>query len=342
MSKVTIREVAAEAGVGIGTVSRVLNNSKHVSDDTRQRVLQVMHDLGFKPNAIARQLPRKTTLQTIGVLTRPFTEYYSFSERLRGVRKAIQPYEDEFDLALYNTPNTKEYQERLSSIIDNGILAGVLILDLRLMPEQKETLNQFGIPYFAVNHFKEDDPHSIGTDNEEGGYIAAKHLLELGHRKIAYVGNELTDDDGFITSGQRYNGMCRALQEYGITPHADYLCVDEMGFEPARRMAMRLLQLPDRPTAIFTMSDTQAFACMRAARDLGLTVPHDISIIGYDDIEMSDYVELTTVRQHLEASGEIAMRHLLKMVHGATPPTPTLPKLDIVVRKTTASPPDTV
>ncbi|MEL6309535.1 MAG: LacI family DNA-binding transcriptional regulator, partial [Chloroflexota bacterium] len=129
MPKVTIRDVAEAAGVGIGTVSRVLNNNENVSDKTRQRVIDVIEELNFVPNAAARQLPRKTPYQSIGVITRPFDEYFSFAERLRGVQKALKPYVDRYELTLHNTHTTRNYDQRLLSIIETSVIAGLLLID---------------------------------------------------------------------------------------------------------------------------------------------------------------------------------------------------------------------
>src|SRR5688572_21000846 len=122
MAKITIRDVAQAAGVGIGTVSRVINNNPNVSDRTRQAVTEAIDTLGFVPNAAARQLPRKKPFQAIGVITRPFTEYYSFAERLRGAHKALEAYADAYEMTLYNTYSTLNYNERLESIIENSMM----------------------------------------------------------------------------------------------------------------------------------------------------------------------------------------------------------------------------
>ncbi|MGB7341024.1 MAG: LacI family DNA-binding transcriptional regulator [Phototrophicaceae bacterium] len=338
MERVTIRHVAKSAGVGIGTVSRVLNNNPNVSDKTRQLVLDAIDELGFVPNAAARQLPRKAPFQSIGVITRPFFEYYSFAERLRGVQKALEPYIPLYDLSLYSTRSTKNYDERLLSIIQSSVIAGLLIIDFDLTSAQKEALHQQGIPFVGLNHvMNTTDWACIGTSNEDGGYLATQYLTQLGHRRIAYVGNELVDRDGFETSKERYTGYLLALEDADIEHQNQYYRTGELTFESARKLARSLLQLPERPTAIFAMSDVQALGCLEAARELGLRVPDDLSIIGYDDLEMSAHIGLTSVRQHLELGGEIAINYLLQLIHRNEPDTiPQLPDLQIIERRTTA------
>lgn len=337
MAKVTIRDVALAAGVGIGTVSRVLNNNPNVSERTRNSVLEAIDALGFVPNAAARQLPRKKPYQAIGVITRPFTEYYSFAERLRGVHRALEPFADSYELVLYNTYSTLDYNERLESIIENSMMLGLMIIDFNLTKEQKDAIRQSGIPFVGVNHVKANDWICIGTDNEIGGELATEYLISLGHKRIAYVGNDLIDPDGFSTSKERYLGYLRALQKAGIEQNPEYFKVGAMGYEPARLMTLDLLRLPERPSAIFAMSDTQALGCIAAARELGLRVPEDLSVIGYDDVEVSHHVGLSTVRQHLELSGEVGMRYLLQLIsRGTAQDVPRLPSLEVIPRRTTS------
>jgi DNA-binding LacI/PurR family transcriptional regulator len=337
MAKVTIRDVALAAGVGIGTVSRVLNNNANVSERTRSTVLEAIETLGFVPNAAARQLPRKKPYQAIGVITRPFTEYYSFAERLRGVHRALEGYSDTYELVLYNTYSTLDYNERLESIIENSMMLGLLVLDFNLSKEQKEAIRQSGIPFVGVNHVKAKDWPCIGTDNEIGGEMATEHLLSLGHRRIAYVGNDLIDPDGFSTSKERYLGYLNALEKAGVEQRPEYFRVGAMGYEPARLMTLDILRLPERPTAIFAMSDTQALGCMAAARELGLRVPEDLSVMGYDDVEFSNHIGISTVRQHLELSGEVGMRYLLRLIAREAPERlQSLPSLEVIPRRTTS------
>ncbi|MGJ3240691.1 MAG: LacI family DNA-binding transcriptional regulator [Anaerolineae bacterium] len=337
MAKVTIRHVAQRASVGIGTVSRVLNNHASVSEKTRQLVLSAIDELGFVPNAAARQLPRKTPYQSIGVITRPFFEYYSFAERLRGVQRALESFNDQYDLTLFNTRSTQNYDEHLLSIIENSVIAGLLIIDFDLTAAQKEALHKQGIPFVGLNHVVDaKDWTCIITDNQIGGYKATAYLIQLGHRHIAYLGNELIDADGFATSKERYAGYLQALHDADIPQNPAYFKTGELTFDSAREQALELLQLPRRPTAIFAMSDVQALGCLDAARTLGLRVPDDLSVIGYDDLEMSRHIGLTSVRQHLELGGEIAMNYLIQLIHREAPAqVPYLPDLQIIERRTT-------
>jgi LacI family transcriptional regulator len=268
-------------------------------------------------------------------------DYYSFAERLRGVHKALRACDNEYELTLFTTDSTQDYDERFKEIIETSVIDGLLVIDFNLTREQKDMLRRMNITFVGLNHYHATDWPCIGTDNNEGGYRATQHLLHLGHERIAYVGNELIDQSGFPTSKQRYLGYRQALQEAGITPDDAYLQTGETGYDPARRMTQHLLQLPVPPTAIFAMSDTQALGCINAIETAGLRVPDDLSVIGYDDLELSYHTGLSTVRQHLERSGEVAIEYLLQLLH-AVPDVqvPVLPAVEVIARQTTAPPPD--
>lgn len=335
MPKITIRDVARHAGVGVGTVSRVLNNSEQVSEETRTRVLKAIDELGFKPNAVARQLPRKTRFKNIGVVTPPFLNYYSFAERLRGVQKALNKHHAEYEILLFNTRPSRDYRERLMSVIQTGVIDGLLIIDLMLSDEQQQALYYSGLPFVGLNHLEHVTWPRVGTDNVKGGYLATRFLLEHGHRNIAYIGDELVDSEGFVTSGERYAGYKRALREYSLAPDESLMVTGLHGYQEAKTMTYQLLDQSVSFTAIFAMSDHQALGCMEALRERGLQVPDDISVIGYDDLEMSYHVGLTTVRQHLELSGELSMAYLLKLISDEIiDEPPQLPPVEVIVRDT--------
>lgn len=334
----TIRDVALRAGVGIGTVSRVLNNSPLVTSETRQRVLDAIAELGFRPNSVARQLPRKTRIQNIGVITQPFIHYLAFAERMRGVQIGLSEIEQKYELVLYSVSSLSHYEEQLAYIVQNGLVDGLIIIDLDLTNDQKQMLIDAHLPFVGINNFQGYDWPCIGADNVIGGQIAARYLVELGHRRIAYLGDEFDDPFHFKTSQQRLEGLKNILEQHDIPLPDTYICLGRHDDEVTRSMTRKLLQLSNPPTAIFAMSDIQALACLDTAHDLGIRVPEDLSIIGFDDLQISYYTGLTTVRQHFELCGKLAVEMLLGLIHRRNPHPPTLPPLEVIVRKTTRSP----
>jgi len=338
VSNPTIRDVARKAGVGLGTVSRVLNNSPLVNDKTRQRVLEAIAELGFRPNSIARQLPRKQRIHNIGVITQPFFSYRSFAERLRGVQNGLNNSQHDYELVLYSISSIPHYQERLAWIAHAGSVEALIIIDLELSNEQKQMLRQAKIPFAGINHLQNQDWPCVGSNNIYGARVAVQHLVELGHTNIAYIGDDFFDPFGFLTSRERYQGYCEVLTQHGISIQDNYFAVGHHDYDVARELCRNMLMQDNPPTAIFAMSDIQALGCVAACRELGLRIPDDISIIGYDDLELSYHTELTTVRQHLELSGRIAIEYLIQHLKGdENPPTP-LPLPEVITRRTTGIP----
>lgn len=335
MRKITIRDVAREARVGVGTVSRVLNHSDQVSQETREHVQAVIERMGFKPNAMARKLPKGNNFRTIGVITRLFDQYYSFAERLRGVQRAMRPHADEYELALYSLPQLTGIDERLTTIIQTRAMDALLVIDFDLTKQQKHLLRQQNIPFVGLNHITADDWTCIGVDNTYGGHLATRHLIKLGHQKIAYIGSQFVDAHGFNISEERIGGYRQALAEAGLPINEAYICMGELGFQPAYDMTKQLLALAAPPSAIFAMSDTQAFGCVAAIRDKGLTAGKDVSIIGFDDLEISHQTGLSTVRQHLTLSGELGVTYLINCLqNNETHEAPLLPAPQVIQRHT--------
>jgi LacI family transcriptional regulator len=335
MSNPTVYDVAKLAGVGIGTVSRVLNNSTRVSPETQEKVLSAIRELGFRRSKAARQLSMGIQHRNIGAIM-PFITHPSFVERLRGMQLALNDHDNEFNLVLYSVSEPDRHYEQLLAIVEQGAVDGLLITTLNVSDEQRDLLSQAGIPFVTLSDADTQELNCISPDNVHGGYLASQHLLEFGHRRIAYVGDEFSSSYGFPTSELRYKGYLSALKDYGIPYRPDYVRLGQHGEETAHKLTEQLLALPEPPTAIFAMSDIQAIGCILAIREAGLRVPEDVSVIGFDDVQLSRFMRLTTIRQHLEQSGYLGMQLLLEMITNpdklvARP----LPPLELVLRETT-------
>jgi LacI family transcriptional regulator, galactose operon repressor len=319
----TIAEVAERAGVGVATVSRVLNSSPAVSRTTRRRVLAVIEELGYAPNAAARALSTGRTC-AVGVVA-PFITRPSVVERLRGVSRRVAA--ADYQLVLFDV----ERPRPLAELAGAGRLDGLVLISLAPSEDDRARLRAAGIPVVLVDA---DDPElpCVSIDDVEGGRLAAEHLLELGHRRIGFVGDAEEGPFGFTSSPRRREGAARACAEAGVEllvrsgPH---------GRDRARALAAELLALPERPTAIFAASDAQALGVLEAADAAGLQVPQDLSVVGFDDVEMARYAGLTTVAQPLEESGLRGAELLLAALDGEPGARRRLP-LELVVRSSTA------
>ena len=331
MASVTIRDVAKRAGVGVGTVSRVLNDNPSVRKTTRQKVLDAIAELDYSPNPIARRLSLGKTL-TVAVIV-PFFTRPSFVERLRGVEYALA--DSEYDLILFNVETTAKRDDYFRSVPRRERVDGLLVISLSPRDADVERFLQADVPTVLIDAHHPRLSRAV-VDDVTGGRMATQHLVDLGHRKIGYVSDHLENPFNFVSSRDRHEGYCQALAEAGIPFRAEYHRQGEHGRREAREMASVLLSLPDRPTAIFAASDIQAIGVLEAARDAGLKVPEDLSVIGYDDIEIAEYLHLTTIRQPLFVSGVEGVALLLESI--ATPsPTPRrvpLP-IELAIRDTT-------
>lgn len=334
MSTATIRDVAKIAGVGIGTVSRVLNDSPDVSERTRLKVLSAIEALDYTPNPIARRLSLGKTL-TVGVIA-PFFTRPSVVERLRGIENVLGA--SEYDLIVFNVETVARRDAYFRDVPRRERVDGLLIISLLPDEEDVQRLRRAQMPVVLVD-ISHPAFSRVSIDDVAGGRLAAEHLLALGHRRIGFVSDYEDPSFDFTANNRRLQGFRTALEAAGIAWDYRYHAAGRHSLASAREMAHRLMQLPAPPTAIFAASDTLAFGVLEAVQEMGLTVPDEVSVIGYDDIEVAEYLQLTTIRQSLFESGVKGGRLLLREIRlpPSTPEEILLPT-ELVVRETTAPP----
>jgi DNA-binding LacI/PurR family transcriptional regulator len=326
----TIRDVARHARVSVATVSRVLNDVPVVSDDMRDRVRSAIAELGYRPSSTARSLSLGRS-QAIGVVA-PFFTTPSVVERLRGVAERARDHG--YGLMLFDVETPEQRTAAFAEFARHGRVDGLLVISLPLFDEDVEALARDRLPVVMVDIGHPRVPHVV-IDDVRGGELAAEHLLARGHRRIGFVGDEPDSRFGFTSSEERRRGFRRALRRAGIRSAADLERRGRHGRAQARALADGLLRRPDRPTAVFAASDTQAVGVLEAAQALGLRVPEDLAVIGFDDIEIAEPLGLTTVRQPLRQSGARGADLLLGAIAGASPPAAPLAPLEVVARRTT-------
>jgi len=328
----TIKDVAAMAGVGVGTVSRVLNGHPAVTAETRQRVLSAIEVLDYHPSSVARALSRKRSGSVAVVV--PFLTHPSSVERLRGVLAVID--DSPYELVLFNLGSAEQRRRRFARALRRDLAEGLLFISVRLTTSEMALLDQSGLAAVLVDASWPGLP-SVVVDDVEGGRLAARHLLEHGHTRIAYIGDEVVPDLDFTSSTLRLQGLSEELSAAGHPLDPELVRLGPHGREAAARLATELLELPHPPTAVFAHSDTQAIGVLEAARALGLDVPGDLSVIGFDDIEAARYAGLSTVHQPLFESGLIGATLLLNRLEdpGVVSTDPNLLQLQVVERRTT-------
>jgi DNA-binding LacI/PurR family transcriptional regulator len=329
-----IADVAALAGVGEATVSRVLNGHANVRPATRERVLDAIRTLNYRPSSVARNLSLRRTM-VIAVVV-PWFTHASAVERVRGVVAALSG--SLYDLMVFDV-ESEDRQRRAFELLDRGDRADGLLIISTLPPEQElERLRSSAIPCVLVDAQHQALP-SVVVDDVAGGEMATRHLIELGHRRIGFIG-DTPAEFRFDWSRDRTRGYERALERARIPLRAELVREGTRSLHVARSIATELLRLPEPPTAIFAASDTQALGVLEAARALEIHVPGELSVVGFDDIDIAAYVGLTTVRQPLFESGRRGAELLLRALAGTPPPVRTeLLPLELVVRGTTAPAP---
>jgi LacI family transcriptional regulator len=324
----TITEVARHAGVGVATVSRVLNGSPAVRDETRGRVLAAIAELSYAPNPAARALSTGRTL-SIGVVA-PFFTRPSVMQRLRGVAQVLAA--AGYQLVLFDVERPGQDWQSFRTL--PGGFDGLLSISLCPPDADVARFEAAGMPVVLIDHPDQRLP-GVYTDDVAGGRLATEHLLKLGHRRIAFLGDFEYDHHGFTSSAMRRSGYEKALAGVGHAVEPELVRLAAHGSEPAALLTGELLGLDRPPTAAFAASDTQAIGVLEAAETLGVDVPGDLSVVGYDDIELARYAGLTTVAQPLEESGACGAQMLLAALAGAAIGGQQL-SVELIVRSTTA------
>lgn len=330
----TIKEVSQRANVSMATVSRVLTGNAPVADATRQRVLRAVRELGYSPNAFARSLATNRS-GGIGVVINDLSSPY-FAPMLQGIESVVEPMG--FHLMVSSGHARVEPERRAVDLLCQR-RSDALILHVELMSDDDLlALSKGPTPLVIIGRLvAELAERSVYLDNERGGLLATRHLLERGHRRIAHIAGSLALHD----SRERLTGYRRALEEAGLAYDARFVVEGDYQEESGKRATQRLLGRGLGFTAIFVGNDQMAVGALLALREAGLSVPHDVSIIGYDDVFIARYLHpgLSTIRQPLRDMGRAAARLVLADL-GVAPGEEVMRKFEpsLIVRESVASP----
>lgn len=333
--KITIYDVANRAGVAISTVSRVLNDSPYVSDKTKKKVQKAIDDLEFYPQANARKLASKEP-QIIAMIVPTFTTPF-FNEVLKGVKDEIV--NTDLDLIIYNT-GSQDSKANFMKFLDRGTPDALIVFSIDIDEEIHRRIRSLHIPILLVDsRHKEYDYY--WWDNYTGGYMAAEHLVNKGYKKIGMV----TAHGKSEKYQQREQGFKDALKKHKMPIHDDYIASGitrkHAGFsEEAGYEAVHILKNRDKmPEALFCSNDAQALGAMHALSELEIKVPDDIAIIGYDNIKISKYLDLTTIDQKMMEIGNQATQRIVSRIYEETEEIQQITvKPSLIERKSTRKP----
>jgi len=335
---ITIKDIAEQAGVSHSTVSRALRYSPLISVDTADRIRKIALELGYQPSAAARSLKTHQT-RVLGVVVSSIADPF-FSEILQGIEDVAQA--NNYSLFIAASQRNFEREQTIVKTMREHSVDGVIICSTSFSASQRRSLTEFGIPIVVINNqAAEDYRYSIYHDDVDGSRQITRHLIELGHTKIAYLGNSLSGRTTF----DRLSGFQKEMENTGLAIPPEYI-IHVAGGGPDNGIAGVdiLLDLPDRPTALICFNDMMAIGVLKSLQQSGIQVPEDFSVTGFDNIVFSAYTNppLTTFDQPKRSIGSKAAEQLFALLN-STPDENTAyqPKIHmlqgrLLVRKSTA------
>ncbi|HEY1805646.1 MAG TPA: LacI family DNA-binding transcriptional regulator [Terracidiphilus sp.] len=326
----SIKDIARLARVSHPTVSRALQNSPLVNPATAAKIRKIAEAAGYRPSAVARGLVTRRT-RTVGLVVTTVADPFA-----SGVACGIEQAANDHGYAVFlaNSNANAERERKVVQALAERRVDGIIVTSSRVGSDYLPMLAQLNVPMVLVNdQYPGEFVHSVMIANEDGSRAATEHLIELGHRRIAYVG----DRSGYQTETERLEGYKQALAGAGIAFDAEH-AVHGDGWPGGAAAAMEaLLKTAEPPTAVCCYNDMTAMGVMRAIRARGLRVPEDVSVTGFDDLFFAEFLEppLTTVRQPMRRMGEMAMENLLKLMAGEDSVAQVKVEAELIVRGST-------
>jgi DNA-binding LacI/PurR family transcriptional regulator len=330
---VSIKDIARAAKVSHSTVSRALQNSPLVNPKTAKLIRRIAADSGYIASAVARSLVTRAT-KTVGVVVTTISDPF-IAEVVSGIEEAANLHG--YSVILSNSHAQAEREMQAVRGFGERRVDGILVTASRVGAMYGPLLESMQVPIVLINNqYPGEFAHSVMIDNVPASRAAVGHLIALGHRRIAYIG----DRQGFQSDAERLQGYREALDEAGIIEVPELICHGDGKAEQGKSKTRMLLDLADPPTAIFCYNDMSALGALRAARLRGVDVPRDLSVVGFDDLFIASYTTpaLTTVRQPKHAMGRKAMEILLAILSGGAAESRFTMKGELIVRESTAAP----
>jgi DNA-binding LacI/PurR family transcriptional regulator len=337
--QITVKDIAARAGISHSTVSRALRNSTLVSPETLKRVQQLANEMGYSPSAAARTLKTNRS-QVLGVVLSSVEDPF-FGEILQGIEEVVQG--SGYSLFIASANRDPEHERKIVQTMVEHRVDGVVICSTSFSSEQSGQLLQYGVPIVVVNNqAAEDFRYSIYHDDVDGSRQVTRHLIELGHQRIAYIGNAASGR----TTLDRLTGFRQELASAGLTiPEEIIYEARDGGPENGMEAAGHFLALQDRPTAYVCYNDMMAIGVLKGLQQAGIQVPKEVSVAGFDNIIFSEFTNppLTTFDQPKQFIGSEAARLLLALLNPsngdrqADQPNVRVLQGRLLVRKSTAA-----
>jgi LacI family transcriptional regulator len=328
MKTTTIRDVAKAAGVHPSTVSRVINGNSNISQETVKKVLSVIKKLNYTPNALARGL-KTNKLHTFGMLIPDIANPF-FAGLARGVEDAAN--EHGYNVILCNTDDCFEKEITYLRLLKERRIEGLILANVKFRDQSIIELEKRNFPYMLLSrNIKGLQKNSISIDNIAGGFLATQYLIRLGHKKIGHI----TGPYNITAAIDRIKGYKKALEYYQIPFNKQYILEGDFRIKGGYRAMNNYFKLSNPPTAIFTANDLLAVGAIEAIRENSYDVPHDFSVVGFDNIRLASYLSppLTTIRQPMIEMGYLAIIKLLERIKKNVSHENICIKPDLVERK---------
>lgn len=312
MTRVTIRDVAREAGVSVATVSRALRNLPSVAEATRARVREIADGLGYVPDPYAARLG--STIANTVLVAVPLAGQWYYAQVVTGIEAILS--EAGYDMTLTVVGGAQQREHFVADILP-GLrrVDGTIIVDVDFDAEQTETIVALQAQVVAVGEHYPGLP-SVSIDNEQAAHDGVSLLLAGGHRRIGFVGGMRDPGGQDSIPGKRSSGFHRAHAEAGVPVDESLILSGNFSVAGGMESGRALLTREDRPDAIFCLSDEMAIGVLGAARELGLSIPEDLCVLGFDDHDFSEALGLSTVRQPVVDAGETAAQMMLDILDG--------------------------
>lgn len=308
---VTIYDVAREANVSMATVSRVVNGNPNVKPTTRKKVLEAIERLGYRPNAVARGLASKKTT-TVGVIIPDISSIF-YSELARGIEDIATMYK--YNIILSNSDQNKDKEFHLLNTMLGKQVDGIVFMSGNITEEHISEFEKSPVPIvLAATVESSNSVPSVTIDSEQASFDAVSELAAKGHKKIGFVSGPMSEP---VNSEKKLAGYKRALESAGLSFNEEYVVEGDYTYDSGIEGFERLNELAEKPTAIFVATDEMALGVIHSAQDLGISIPDEIEIIGFDNTRLALMVrpQLTSVVQPMYDIGAVAMRLLTKYMN---------------------------
>jgi LacI family transcriptional regulator len=327
----TIREVAESAGVSYATVSHVINNTRLVSQETRERVLAAMDALNYRPNALARSL-RQGKTNTLGLVL-PDSANPFFAEISRSIED--EAFKKGYSVFLCNTELDIQRELFYVDVLSKKQVDGIIFVAAGDQVDSLDFLRSRNMPVVLIDRdLPNVEVDAVLSDNQLGGFLATRHLLDLGHTRIACIAGP----SSITPSAERIIGYRRALEEAGLSYDENLILRGDYHAQSGLEVTHSILKMDPRPTAIFALNDLMALGALRAAAEAGCSIPKDLAVVGYDDLEIAHFTNppLTTIAQPKKEIGAQAV-HLLvdRMSQRSRPPSRLVLAPELIIRRST-------